>query len=42
MEVYKLKEGLIVTEDTEYKEKVTHNRRQYKIKVLPIWKWLLQ
>ena len=37
MEVYDLKEGLILTENEEGGEKVGRK----KIKILPIWKWML-
>ncbi|NGX32484.1 MAG: hypothetical protein K1060chlam4_00531 [Candidatus Anoxychlamydiales bacterium] len=37
MKAYKLKEGIIITENDEEQIKVEN----YKIQVIPIWKWLL-
>lgn len=37
MKTYKLKEGIIITENDEEQIKVEN----YKIQVIPIWKWLL-
>ena len=38
MNTYGLKEGLILTEDTE--DKIEYNTKTIHIK--PIWKWLLE
>jgi predicted AAA+ superfamily ATPase len=37
MKVHKLKEGMILTEEQE-EERVMNNK---KIKVMPVWKWML-
>jgi hypothetical protein len=37
MEKFKLKEGLIITEDFEGEEEIKGNRITYR----PLWKWLL-
>lgn len=41
MEVFNLKEGLIITENTDgiLEEKI--NNRKVKIKILPAWRWML-
>ena len=38
MEAYKLKQGLILTEDEEGEEMIANK----KIKIMPVWKWLLR
>ena len=38
LKAYKLKEGLILTENQEFKETIQGE----KIEVKPIWKWLLE
>lgn len=43
MSSYKLKTGLILTEDEEFTEKINDkDGNSYTVKVLPVWKWLLQ
>lgn len=42
MKIYNLSEGLILTSDTEYKEKVVVDGNEYRINVMPVWKWLLE
>lgn len=41
LERYSLNEGYILTEREENTIAVQRNRVQYKIKVVPLWKWLL-
>jgi len=41
METYKLKSGLILTDDHEFSLIAEKNRKKYKVNVLPAWKWLL-
>ena len=41
METYKLKSGLILTDDHELPLTLEKNRKKYKVNVLPAWKWLL-
>jgi uncharacterized protein len=38
---YSLEEGYILTENEEETMNVRHDQRQYKIIILPLWKWLL-
>ena len=40
MDKFSLAEGLIITENEEYTEILEVNNNQYKIIVMPIWKWL--
>lgn len=41
MEQYQLDEGTILTLDEEGEEKVMIDRQAKKIRILPVWKWLL-
>ncbi len=41
MLAYQLKQGIIITEDTEDEEKINLDGKSCQIKVIPIWKWLL-
>lgn len=38
---YSLKEGMILTEDEEAEETITKDNTKYKIKIIPLWKWLI-
>ena len=38
MEEFKIKEGLVITEDFEYEERINGKKIIYK----PLWKWLLE
>lgn len=42
METYKLKSGLILTDDYELPLTLGKNRKKYQVNILPAWKWLLQ
>lgn len=41
MQIYQLKEGLILTLDEERIEKIDHENQKIQITILPVWKWLL-
>jgi uncharacterized protein len=41
MELYGLNQGYILTENTESVENIKHQNKNYKIHIVPIWKWLL-
>ncbi len=41
MKLYRLKEGLILTEDKEYKETMLIEGVQHTVQVMTLWKWLL-
>lgn len=38
---FSLTEGWILTENEEYEEKIQEEGQEFKIKVMPIWKWLM-
>ncbi len=40
MQIYQLNEGIILTMDEEGFEEIVENRKM-KIKIIPVWKWLL-
>lgn len=40
MDKFSLSTGLIITENEEFSEILKINDRQYKIEVVPVWKWL--
>lgn len=42
MEVHQLQEGLILTMDEEGVDEFSEDRKKKKIKITPIWKWLLR
>ena len=42
MQEYKLNSGVIVTSDTLSEETVTKDNIAYKIRIVPIWSWLLE
>lgn len=42
MSAYSLNEGMILTEDEEFSEKISDKKGNfYVVKVMPVWKWLL-
>lgn len=41
MQTYSLNQGFILTDDTESEEVVEVEMKQYKIIIIPIWKWLI-
>jgi predicted AAA+ superfamily ATPase len=41
MQEYKLNSGVIVTSDTLSEETVKLDNKTYKIRIVPIWAWLL-
>jgi len=41
METYSLSEGYILTESESSEEFVTKNEKEYKIHILPLWRWLI-
>lgn len=41
MDSYALSEGLIITNDDQEELELRENDRSYQIKMIPIWKWLL-
>lgn len=42
MQIYQLTEGLILTCSEEGLEFFVENNKQYSIKIVPVWKWLLE
>lgn len=42
MAIYKLEQGLIITEDESSTEEVTHKNTTYLITIKPCWQWLLE
>ena len=42
LQMYQLTEGFIITEDTEKLIPIERDETTYQIRVVPIWKWLLQ
>jgi uncharacterized protein len=41
MQIYQLKQGLILTMDEEGSEEIINEKQTVEIEILPIWKWLL-
>lgn len=41
MKLYHLNKGIILTVDFESQEKITDDKRDYTILIIPLWKWLL-
>lgn len=41
MEIYKLQNGLLITEEEFGQEEVMVNEKKYYINIIPAWKWLL-
>ena len=42
MEEYQLSEGMILTENNEEQLEVQHLENSYSIRIIPVWKWLLE
>ncbi|EKD91915.1 MAG: hypothetical protein ACD_29C00307G0002 [uncultured bacterium] len=42
LETYHLNHGFILTESEEKIEMITKNKKHYAIRIIPIWKWLLE
>ena len=41
LETYSLAKGYILTESEEFDETVSRNGKEYNLKVMPLWKWLI-
>ncbi len=41
MKTYDLNEGLIITADTMAEEIIQQENKQYNVKIIPCWQWLL-
>jgi uncharacterized protein len=42
LQAYQLKQGFILTEDTEMQEQVSIDQQLFTIECIPVWKWLIQ